>query len=169
MNPSSHRTESICFNRSLVVERVITAVGKGTPFNHFNFSIRLNTSVDSSSMAFVVTPVKFAVLIFLISQCVLNHQSRLAVVDASLAESKEYMRGKVVRVAVFHVIILFFDQFINSNYKLMCISHFYMNTWHVKYPPLMTIKNGQDGTLRFRGLAFDILNYFAQALGIRYS
>ena len=56
-------------------------------------------------MASVVTPVKFAVLIFLISRFVLNHQSRL-VVDASLAESKEYMSGKVVRVAVFHVIIL---------------------------------------------------------------
>ena len=68
-------------------------------------------------MAPVVIRVKFAVLIFLISQCVLNRHSRL-VVDASLVESKEYMSGKVIRIAVFHVMIIFLNHFFNSNYKL---------------------------------------------------
>ena len=44
-----------------------------------------------------------------------------------------------------------------------------MNMLHDKYPPLMMIKKGPDGTFQFRGLVFDILNYFAQALDIRYN
>ena len=58
-------------------------------------------------MASVGTTVKFVVIIFFISQFVMNDQSRLAV-DASLIESKEYLSGKVLRVAVFPVIIFNF-------------------------------------------------------------
>ena len=65
-------------------------------------------------MVSIVTTAKFAVVILFISRFVLNHQSQL--VDASLAASKEYMSGKVLRVAVFHVIIFCYHFIICSRH-----------------------------------------------------
>lgn len=39
----------------------------------------------------------------------------------------------------------------------------------VKYPPMMMIKKNADGTMSYRGVSFDILNYIGKALDIRFS
>jgi len=37
----------------------------------------------------------------------------------------------------------------------------------IQYPPTMIITKGPDGKVTYRGLAFDILDYFAKSLDIR--
>ena len=39
----------------------------------------------------------------------------------------------------------------------------------MKYPPMMMIKKKADGTMSYRGVSIDILNYIGKALDIRFS
>ena len=79
------------------------------------------------------------------------------VVDANLAESKEFMSGKVLRVAIFHV--SFFLQLVN-----WLLNHFKLN--YFKYPPSINITKLPNATFTYSGSAMDIIEYVAKGLDI---
>ena len=81
----------------------------------------------------------------------------LFLVDANLAESKEFMSGKVLRVAIFHV--SFFLQLVN-----WLLNHFKLD--YFKYPPSINITKLPNGTLIYSGSAMDIMEYVAKGLDI---
>ena len=84
----------------------------------------------------------------------------------SMEESNEFMNGKVLRVLVFNV----HNKSINYHIRIIewymvLINHHYFCDW--KYPPSMIITRLPDGTMQYRGVAFEMLGYFAKALNIR--
>lgn len=82
---------------------------------------------------------------------------RFNFVAANLAESKEFMSGKVLRVAIFHV--SFFLQLVN-----WLLNYFKLN--YFKYPPSINITKLPNGTLIYSGSSFDIMEYVAKGLDI---
>ena len=78
-------------------------------------------------------------------------------VDADMPESKEFISGKVLRVAIFHV--SFFLQLVN-----WLLNHFKLH--YFKYPPSINITKLPNGTFTYSGSAMDIIEYVAKGLDI---
>jgi len=69
------------------------------------------------------------------------------------------MNGKVLRIIVFQVNL--FHHNIPIIFKKLCAM------FYLKFPPTMIITREADGTVRYTGIAFEMLDYISKALKIR--
>ena len=86
-------------------------------------------------------------------------------------ESKELINGKVIRVLVFNVNNKLLAGLLKiiALHSLLKFSLKFKNCiiFWIKYSSAMIITQLQDGTMQYRGIVFDMLDYFSKALNIR--